>query len=119
MASAKNAANLLILTINGYNISFFQPYEFKGSFFYGERTQEGINDLLSKFKDSKFGNGKIKALLIDSPLAEMLSSRWPCSTYVLADPVSNFNYGYLFKDPILSEVKQLNLALFTFKESSE
>jgi hypothetical protein len=100
-------------------VSFFQPYEFKGSFYYAERTTGGVNELLYKFKDSNFGKGKIKALLVDSPLAEMLSSRWPCSTYALADPISNFNYGYLFREPDLAEVNSLNLALFTFKESSE
>lgn len=119
LIEAQNAANLLIFTYKEYSTTFFSPLEFKGKFMYFDKTAEGTSNLLASFKDDNTGSNNIKAILIDSPLADSLTSRWPCTTYVLDQTASNFNYGFIFKDPPNYEINRINTALFFFKESSE
>ncbi|EAR90882.2 ligand-gated ion channel protein (macronuclear) [Tetrahymena thermophila SB210] len=112
-----NSADVKIYTFQEYVGTYINPSIFKGKqqdiFVTFPKTKDGLNQLVKEFYQSSNSQNYLNhILLIDFPIVHNINSLYPCTTSILYETLSNFNYGVITKNQAV--LKSLNSLLYNF-----
>ncbi|KAL4506591.1 hypothetical protein ABPG72_000162 [Tetrahymena utriculariae] len=112
-----NSRDVKIYTFSDYVGTYINPSIFKGKqqdiFVTFPKTKDGLNELVKQFYQSSNSQDLLNhVLMIDFPIVHNINSLYPCTTSILYETLSNFNYGVITKN--LAVIKTLNSLLYNF-----
>ncbi|KAL4459893.1 hypothetical protein ABPG74_003419 [Tetrahymena malaccensis] len=112
-----NSSDIKIYTFTDYVGTYINPAIFKGQqqdiFVTFPKTKDGLNQLVQQFYQSSNSQNLLNhVLMIDFPIVHNINSLYPCTTSILYETLSNFNYGVITKNQAI--IKTLNSLLYNF-----